>query len=281
VPGFSAGSVPMPSAAAMPWCTADRLACRAASGRFQLLRTAASSAAAGRPASAPARPSTSMLIQLPGSALAIFLSGSATALAPLRRNTSGTSPPSASPMSRLPACSGISSAKRWTFCQSTASSRSKRSSSDSTGVADSRNRAAASPPRICGPLVRTIRPYRPACAAASSSSVPAVMTPLPPLPAIAIESPASAGCDGGRSLRSRAWLSGNASTPVSCSHEVGCSKQSAGPPDLDVDQGSAQEPSPQCLKDVIRYRFTRLRQPYPFHSPRPAPRRTHLERPVP
>ncbi len=50
-----------------------------------------------------------------------------------------------------------------------------------------RSRAAASPPRICGPLVRTIRPYRPARAAASSSIVPAVITPLPPLPAMAID----------------------------------------------------------------------------------------------
>ena len=128
-----------------------------------------------------------MLIQLPGSALIIFFSGSAWLRAPLRVNTSGTSPPSASPMTRLPACSGISSAKRCTFCQSIASSRSKRSSSDSSGVLPSRSSAAASPPRICGPLVRTISPYKPAVAAASSSRVPAVITPLPPLPAMAME----------------------------------------------------------------------------------------------
>ncbi len=42
--------------------------------------------------------------------------------------------------------------------------------------------AAASPPRICGPLERTISPYQPACAAASRSRLPAVITPAPPEP---------------------------------------------------------------------------------------------------
>ena len=145
-----------------------------------------------------------MLTQLPA-ALAIFFSGSATQRAPLARRTSGASPSSGSPTSRLPGPSGISSAKRFTFCQSIASSRSKRSSSVSIGVVPRRSSAAASPPRICGPLVRTIRPYRPARAAASSSRVPAVITPLPPLPASAIESCGAGaaglrGCGKGRSL---------------------------------------------------------------------------------
>ncbi len=139
------------------------------------------------PASPPAKPSASMLVQLPGMALAIFFSGSATQRAPLLAKTSGAAPSSASPITMLVARSGISSAKRWTFCQSIASSRSNVSSSASIGRRASRSSAAASPPRICGPLVRTMSPYRPARAAASSSIAPAVMTPFPPLPAMATD----------------------------------------------------------------------------------------------
>jgi hypothetical protein len=73
-----------------------------------------------------------------------------------------------------------------------ASSRSNLSSRPSSGKAPSRTSAAASPPRIWGPLVRTMRPYKPAFAAALSSSVPAVITPLPPLPASAIDTLAPA-----------------------------------------------------------------------------------------
>ena len=87
----------------------------------------------------------------------------------------------------LDAFSGISSANRLTFCQSIASSRSNVSPSVSSGWFASRTSAAASPPRICGPLVRTMIPYSPAFAAALRRSVPAVITPLPPLPASAIE----------------------------------------------------------------------------------------------
>jgi hypothetical protein len=218
-----------------PACKACRFAASAASGRFHWRRTAVSSAAAGRPASAPDRPSASMLIQLPAMSLAIFLSGSATECAPECRNTCGTSPPSVSQMTMEPACRGISSAKRFTFCQSIASSRSKLSSSDSTGVVESRTSAAASPPRICGPLVRTIRPYSPAWAAASRSSVPAVMTPLPPLPAIAIERLwARGGWAPSRDARGLSWGLIEASKRVSCA--MGCSKQVAGLPDLDLDQ---------------------------------------------
>ncbi len=138
-----------------------------------------------------------MLVQLPGIALAIFFSGSDTKRAPPARNTAGGSPSSESPTSSPEARIGISSAKRLMFCQSIASSRSKPSSSDSVWVRASRSSAAASPPRICGPLVRTIRPYRPALAAASSSRLPAVITPLPPLPAMAIERLVAAPvCDG-------------------------------------------------------------------------------------
>jgi hypothetical protein len=131
-----------------------------------------------------------MLTQQPGIALAIFFSGRARQFAPLAVKTSGAVPSSASPMTTLPARSGISSPKRLTLPQSIASSRSKWSSSASIGARARRSSAAASPPRICGPLVRTIRPYRPARAAASSSIVPAVMTPLPPLPASARETEA-------------------------------------------------------------------------------------------
>lgn len=84
--------------------------------------------------------------------------GTATAFAPVFTKAAGASPSASSPTMRLAGPSGISSAKRCTFCQSSASSTSKRSSSDSTGVAEMRTSAAASPPRICGPLVRTISP---------------------------------------------------------------------------------------------------------------------------
>ena len=90
------------AASAMPARSAARLACSAASPRFQEARSAASSACGGhaRPAP-PARPSASMLVQLPGIALAIFFSGSATQRAPLAAKTSGASPSSASPITRL------------------------------------------------------------------------------------------------------------------------------------------------------------------------------------
>src|SRR5690606_7063338 len=93
-----------------------------------------------------------------------------------------------------------------------------------------------SPPRICGPLVRTISPYRPARAAASSSIVPAVMTPLPPDPANAIErlagadSPAVPGfCCAGESLGIEAL--------TACSSRVlGTSETARRPAGLDEDQ---------------------------------------------
>jgi len=154
---------------------------------FSALPRAAQRASSGMEAIAPATPSATMFVQLPGMPFESFFSGTASARAPLRRNTSGASPSSASPTTIASGRIGISSAKRWMFCQSIASSRSKPSSSESVGVDASRMSAAASPPRICGPLVRTINPYSPAFAAASSRSVPAVITPLPPLPAIAIE----------------------------------------------------------------------------------------------
>ncbi len=178
------------AACSSPARSAARFACSPASPRFQVSRNAASRAFGGIPASPPVRPSASMLTQLPGIALAIFFNGSAMQRAPLWVKTPGASPSSASPIIRLAARSGISSAKRFTFCQSIASSRSKLSSSASTASRARRSSAAASPPRICGPLVRTIKPYRPARAAASSSSVPAVITPLPPLPASATETDA-------------------------------------------------------------------------------------------
>ena len=184
----------MPLAASMPSCSALRLASQRGLGPLPALAHRGLQRGRGQARQRAGQAERQHVD--PAARHAPWPSSSAAAsraCAPVRRNTSGTSPPSASPITRLPACSGISSAKRCTFCQSIASSRSKRSSSDSTGAAPRRSSAAASPPRICGPLVRTIRPYRPACAAASSSSVPAVITPLPPLPAMAIDSPAAAG----------------------------------------------------------------------------------------
>ena len=60
-------------------------------------------------------------------------------------------------MMRLPGTSGISAAKRSTLCQSTAASTAKLSSWASVGKVQTRTMAAASPPRICGPLVRVIK----------------------------------------------------------------------------------------------------------------------------
>jgi hypothetical protein len=54
--------------------------------------------------------------------------------------------------------SGSSVAKRPTFCQSMAASTWKRSSCASVANVDTRTMAAASPPRICGPLVRVMSP---------------------------------------------------------------------------------------------------------------------------
>ena len=57
----------------------------------------------------------------------------------------------------------------------------------STGSTASRSRAAASPPRICGPMVRVNSPCQPAAQAVSSRESPVVSAPAPPLPMIAIE----------------------------------------------------------------------------------------------
>ena len=70
----------------------------------------------------------------------------------------GGSPCAGSPTSRLPAVRGISEVKRLTFCQSIAASTWKQSSWLSEAKVDTRSIAAASPPRICGPLVRVISP---------------------------------------------------------------------------------------------------------------------------
>jgi hypothetical protein len=71
-------------------------------GPLPAARSASSSAAGGRPASVPATPSATMLTQPPPAALAVFLSGSACSRAPWRTKTSGASPASLSPISRLP-----------------------------------------------------------------------------------------------------------------------------------------------------------------------------------
>ena len=59
----------------MPARSAARFAASFSSARFQDSRSAASSASRGSPASAPATPSATMLVQQPGTAFAIFLNG--------------------------------------------------------------------------------------------------------------------------------------------------------------------------------------------------------------
>jgi hypothetical protein len=90
-----------------------------------------------------------------------------------------------SPISRLSESSMISSAKRSALFQSMAMTASKRSSMHATGRVDRRTKAAASPPRICGPTERVIRPYQPQRPAASSKRPAAVSEPAPPLPRMA------------------------------------------------------------------------------------------------
>jgi hypothetical protein len=57
----------------------------------------------------------------------------------------------------------------------------------STGSALKRIIAADSPPRICGPADRVIKPWKPLSAAASSKMRPVVTAPLPPEPVTATE----------------------------------------------------------------------------------------------
>ena len=174
--------------------------------------------------------------------------------------TSGTSPSSGSPIITLDASSGISSANRFTFCQSIASRRSKPSSSESSDRWASRSSAAASPPRICGPLVRTMRPYSPALAAASSNSVPAVITPLPPLPAIAIEmlaapSPGAAPAAGAPAVAAfRSALLVTACTFHPAAHDAP-SKPAALPFWIDADQGDRRRRAGSSPKSALEYRF--------------------------
>ena len=57
----------------------------------------------------------------------------------------------------------------------------------STGSAAKRSNAAASPPRICGPMVRVNTPCQPTALAASNRKLPVVSAPVPPLPTMAME----------------------------------------------------------------------------------------------
>ncbi len=108
-----------------------------------------------------------------------------------RAGTSGSSPPlcptPASLTTRLSLRSGISPINRLMLPGSMASTRSKLSSGDSVGPVARRITAAASPPLICGPAERLIKPYQPAFAATSSNRLPVVMTPEPPLPVSAMD----------------------------------------------------------------------------------------------
>ena len=185
--GASANPAPTPPAARAPASIAARLAASVSPAFFRDLVTTCLTVSAGTPISSAVSPSATMFGQLPGIAFASCFNGRFTQRAPRARYASGGAPWSGSATIRLASSSGISSAKRWMFCQSIAISASKRSPRQSIGCGAKRSSAAASPPRICGPLDRTISPYQPARAAASSSMLPAVITPAPPEPQIASE----------------------------------------------------------------------------------------------
>jgi len=81
----------------------------------------------------------------------------------------------------------ISSPNRSMFFQSIASNRSQWARSEAMGSGDRQIIAATSPPRIWGPLERTMCAYQPLSPAASNSALPTVITPAPPLPATVID----------------------------------------------------------------------------------------------
>src|SRR5579871_295838 len=147
-----------------------------------LVRT--SSLNRSRPA---ARPTAIMFGRPSGMALAISLIGTSAIREAARATIAGKSPPRGSLMTRLCGPTSISAPKRLAFSQSMPISRSNLSARHSTGSVARRIRAAASPPRICGPTVRLNRPCQPARVAASRSRLPAVRAPAPPLPTIASE----------------------------------------------------------------------------------------------
>jgi hypothetical protein len=138
-----------------------------------------------------------MLTQPPPAALAVFFSGSACSRAPWRRKTSGASPASAVADQQAARADRDLVAEAVQVLPVDGQQHVEAIIQRGHRAAPMRSSAAASPPRICGPLVRTIRPYRPARAAASSSSVPAVITPAPPLPAMATEKLRDIGLPGG------------------------------------------------------------------------------------
>ena len=209
--GASASPAPISPAAFAPASTAARLAASVSPAFLRDFVTTCLTASAGTPMSPAASPSATMFGQLPGIDFASCFIGTFTQRAPRPRYASGGVPWSGSATIRLAASSGISSAKRWVFCQSIAISASNRSSRQSIGCGAKRSSAAASPPRICGPLERTIRPYQPAFAAASSSMLPAVITPAPPEPQTATETVVRAV--PGRSVIRRVSFSGRRRMP--------------------------------------------------------------------
>jgi hypothetical protein len=112
----------------------------------------------GRPIKPAMAPSAIMLGRPRAIALAIACIGSSTTRAPRTATTSGTSPCSGSARTRLASESGSSPAKRSMLCQSTATRMSNTSPGASTGSRAKRSKAAASPPRICGPAERANKP---------------------------------------------------------------------------------------------------------------------------
>ena len=178
----------------MPAFSPARLASTAAAplsaNRFSITGVKKSSASPSRPA---AIPSAIMFGRPPGMAFAISLIGTSTTRAPVRPTMAGKSPPRGSLITRLCGAASISAPKRWALTQSMPMSRSKCSGGHSTGPLAKRTKAAASPPRICGPTVRVSNPCHPAAHAASSRKLPAVSAPAPPLPRIAMEMLSASG----------------------------------------------------------------------------------------
>jgi len=122
-----------------------------------------------------------------GMSLASAFIGTSMTSNPSSRTTAGVAPASGSAMMRLSGRSGISSAKRSAFCQSSASQRSKLSFMHSMGRGPSRISAAASPPRICGPKERRMMPKQPFLPARLNNNSPAVIEPAPPDPVTAMD----------------------------------------------------------------------------------------------
>jgi len=139
----------------------------------------------------PIRPATNptviMFSRPPGMSLALSFISQVSITTPMSVTTFGTAPDAGSATTIPPSATGMSPMNRSAFFQSIATRISKSLLMHSAGLVASRTRAAASPPRICGPTERFSKPYQPHRPAASSRIDPAVIAPAPPVPTIANE----------------------------------------------------------------------------------------------